>query len=556
MDIQKKALEIQEQKGEIGRLNGDDYRLADAVLDSRAEMSSGKKRLLALEKEGKYVFHGSAHFIDVLEPRQAHNNGEKDGQTAVFATPYADVAIFRSLTGGLTSRFGIGEDKLQYSVDGKLYKDADKKIGRVYVLDREKFKDFKGTECRSYEDVFPLEVIEVGIGDLSDDVKIMSTEKYKIEPEEIERNGKYFKRKEKRHAFLDKFESLKSMELLKAIKQIVARRLKKQEVLREPHQVLMEQMSNEYNQKFELILDGDYTSTEERQKLYAQLVQQAAYYELNPKADWTETDGEVQEREFSRGVEMQKILRVNGLCEAEVVGGNIDADMTDLEVAYKKKPKKLEKFNQAEAEKFVDFLFNLQTRVDRKEVIEVMKEKFGCQETIFILEDYFDSWEGYKDNTNAILENWDEADEFIENFKTKAEIVIAASKSTLDKYQQWDEAYLINGDCNLDNLSEGAMPINWSRVGVTNNFLNVLIYDYGQLRANALETGRSEFVTFLDEIILNKFRELGDEAAGKMVIKLATLRSMSEVASGLDENSNDDYRERVKQELLKALSWG
>lgn len=177
LEIQKKALEIKEQKGENGKLRGDDYRLADTVLDSRVEMSEGKKRLLALEKEGEYVFHGSADVIDILEPRQAYNNGKKDGQEAVFATPYVDVAIFRSLTVGITSRFGINGYELQYSVDGKLYRDADKKIGRVYVFKKEDFRDFKGTECRCYESVSPLEVVEVGISDLPDNVKIVSNEK-------------------------------------------------------------------------------------------------------------------------------------------------------------------------------------------------------------------------------------------------------------------------------------------------------------------------------------------------------------------------------------------
>lgn len=380
--------------------------------------------------------------------------------------------------------------------------------------------------------------------------EVEEEKKFTIVPE-IERGAKYEKRKEKRRAFFEKFEGMKPMELLKSLKQIVVRRLKKQEVMREQHQVSMEEMSNDYNRKFDLILDGDYTSTDERQNLYAQLRQQAAYYELNPNAKWTETDGEAQEREFVRGVEMQKILRASGLCEVVIDSCN----EVDLEVIYKKEPTKLEKFDQVEAEKFVGFLFELQDKVDRRAVMQTMKDKFGCQEMIFILEDYFDSWEGYRDNTNGILGDWNDADDFIDNFKAKAEAVIDASKTTLDKHQQWGETYLVNGDCNLDNLSTGAQPTNWSRVGVTNNFLNALIYDYGQLRANAFELGKPEFVKALDEEIMKKFQELGDEEAGKTVIRLATLRSMSEVASGLDEDSDVDYREKIRQELLEVVGY-
>ena len=66
-------------------------------------MSENKTRLLALEKNGNFVFHGSPKDIVALEPRQAHNINketkkmEKDGEPAVFATSYAEIAIFRSL---------------------------------------------------------------------------------------------------------------------------------------------------------------------------------------------------------------------------------------------------------------------------------------------------------------------------------------------------------------------------------------------------------------------------------------------------------------------------
>ena len=62
-----------------------------------------REKLLWLEKEGKYVFHGSPYDISVLEPRQGHNINEetgkieKDDEPAVFAIFYVDVAIFRAL---------------------------------------------------------------------------------------------------------------------------------------------------------------------------------------------------------------------------------------------------------------------------------------------------------------------------------------------------------------------------------------------------------------------------------------------------------------------------
>lgn len=140
---------------------------------------------MSLEKEGRYVFHGSPDFITVLEPRQAYNrseetgNMEKDGEPAVFATPYADVAIFRALTdargvrGKSTSQFGIDSDKLHFSATENILEAARTKVGRVYVLDKQKFQDFKGMQCRSSEINQPIEVIEVTFADLPQNITII-----------------------------------------------------------------------------------------------------------------------------------------------------------------------------------------------------------------------------------------------------------------------------------------------------------------------------------------------------------------------------------------------
>ncbi len=91
------------------------------------QVGNSREKLLSLEKEGKYVFHGSPDIIKTLEPRQAYNQNketgvmEKDGEPAVFATPYADVAIFRALinakgiSGESTSSFGINGEQLHFS---------------------------------------------------------------------------------------------------------------------------------------------------------------------------------------------------------------------------------------------------------------------------------------------------------------------------------------------------------------------------------------------------------------------------------------------------------
>lgn len=67
---------------------------------------SSLEKLTQLQETGNHVFHGSPDGnIEVLEPRQAihYPNLPKsaeyilDGDPAVSATPYADIATFRAL---------------------------------------------------------------------------------------------------------------------------------------------------------------------------------------------------------------------------------------------------------------------------------------------------------------------------------------------------------------------------------------------------------------------------------------------------------------------------
>lgn len=148
-------------------------------------IEKSRERLSALEKEGKYVFHGSPNIVEALEPRQAGGHNEKtgkwenDGNPALYASPYADCAIFRSLIYGkeLENEIGINDDnQLHFATDRKLLERAKNKIGRVYVFEKSKFKDFRGMDCRSEETLKPIEIIEVTTDDLPHNVKIIEEE--------------------------------------------------------------------------------------------------------------------------------------------------------------------------------------------------------------------------------------------------------------------------------------------------------------------------------------------------------------------------------------------
>ncbi|MFH1098567.1 MAG: hypothetical protein V1723_01400 [Candidatus Uhrbacteria bacterium] len=149
------------------------------------EPGRNREKLLALEGEGTFVFHGSPDAVNALQPRQAYNYNketgqmEKDGAPAVFATPHADVAIFRALintkgvTGESESSFGIKEGRLHFSATRNLLDQTSGKTGKIYVLDKRKFKDLEGMQCRSEEPIAPIEVIEVTTEDLPKDIKLI-----------------------------------------------------------------------------------------------------------------------------------------------------------------------------------------------------------------------------------------------------------------------------------------------------------------------------------------------------------------------------------------------
>ena len=150
-----------------------------------------KSKLIELEQEGKYVFHGSAiPDLEYLEPKQAHhipdiNKEEKilDGKPAVSATPFLDFAIFRALINrnnidfNFHSGFGFKNNKKEFRVSSqKVLEEVKNKKGFVYIFDKKDFSPYsrdgvaklENMEWRSYAKISPLQVLEVSFKDLPD----------------------------------------------------------------------------------------------------------------------------------------------------------------------------------------------------------------------------------------------------------------------------------------------------------------------------------------------------------------------------------------------------
>ena len=69
------------------------------------------------------------------------------------------------------------EDALYFRATQNLIDKAKEKIGKIYILDKRKFEDFKGTECTCQKEIEPIEVIEVKFEDLPRNIKILPDEK-------------------------------------------------------------------------------------------------------------------------------------------------------------------------------------------------------------------------------------------------------------------------------------------------------------------------------------------------------------------------------------------
>lgn len=144
-----------------------------------------RTKLRELESESKWVFHGSGSKIETLEPRQAHNypkNSEEknpDDKPAVFASPFADIAIFMSIVNetnvsqGLRSGLSWDSDKgLEFRATKETMDQIHNATGYVYVFDKSKFTPRSFGESLSYEAVSPDDVIMVTEKDLPKNIEI------------------------------------------------------------------------------------------------------------------------------------------------------------------------------------------------------------------------------------------------------------------------------------------------------------------------------------------------------------------------------------------------
>lgn len=151
--------------------------------EQRREIIGAREKLVNLEKEGNYLFHGSPFIIDKLEPRQPNKfnketrENENHGEPCVAATSFSDIAIFRSLINSSncngSSSFGLDDNKTKFATTLDNLNQISDKVGYVYVLNKSDFVKFSDMEWRTDKEIIPTQVIEVVKKDLPININII-----------------------------------------------------------------------------------------------------------------------------------------------------------------------------------------------------------------------------------------------------------------------------------------------------------------------------------------------------------------------------------------------
>ena len=165
--------------------------LGGVLQTSQEHIKSSRERLLSLEKEGKFVFHGSPVKTDTLEPRQPYNHDDttgkmkKHGGPSISASPFAEIAIFRAIVH--PNDFDEFQGGMGVDETGQLVFDASKKVlekikgkkGYVYVFLKSQFELFSPMEMRSQTKMKPEEIVEVSYDDLPSNIRAIETNQEK-----------------------------------------------------------------------------------------------------------------------------------------------------------------------------------------------------------------------------------------------------------------------------------------------------------------------------------------------------------------------------------------
>jgi len=144
-------------------------------------MSDAKKELLALEEAGKYVFHGSGMLVGNFQPQQAYNDSLPDGESAIFASPRLEYAIFMALLNKENCPAGYHARVDNLNSGNLIYRATQESIdqlndqikGYVYVFHKKDFVMKNTSEWVSNKSVSMYKMFTVSKQDFDQPIRIL-----------------------------------------------------------------------------------------------------------------------------------------------------------------------------------------------------------------------------------------------------------------------------------------------------------------------------------------------------------------------------------------------
>ncbi len=292
-------------------------------------------------------------------------------------------------------------------------------------------------------------------------LEINTSETIIEKPEKVEEDV-YFKiRQEKKQELTERYSEKQDTEELKTIiETIIAVRMDLAfSWLPEDQQSEIEtQLKKEYQEKYSVLFSESEHDKTKTKKLYSRLINQAIHYGTNDQEEYKEhgemqddlkweTEKEEKERHFLRDLLMNQLLSNTKLKGVEIEKFNNDTESGPLFAQYKTITKQIETPNQSHAKKYIANLLTLQNEVEVDEMCEKIREEFGSEDIIWLLEDCFDSFEGYQENTEKILSTWDGDKEMNNDEKRdcgKYDNYIRPTDEEKNDFEQWAKTNYYN----------------------------------------------------------------------------------------------------------------
>lgn len=263
--------------------------------------------------------------------------------------------------------------------------------------------------------------------------------------------------------------------------------------------------------------------------------------------EWDLTPQEEAERWLNREILVGKKLAKFTIGESVSADELVDADRNPKEGStfFLKRTKEQrgaqDKYGEAEGRALTKVLLDMQTNLRATEMVkeimteEGIKTKLEMEQKLF--EDYFDHFDGYMDNSNAILEELGN-----EGLANRLRERMEKFRGVIEGRQLGEAEYsFVHGNINFDSIKYSkdgkAYLSDWQRSGKTQNKELSLVYDLGNALQEAVEKlepkQAEDFIKGVESEIRDYYKDQPEVA--EAVINLTKLRSFAMIVNDVKD---------------------